>query len=69
MQLKTTSLEVVPTICIDIGKNTFHLIGLDKMGAVVLRQKLSRNQVDTRLANTPRCLVGGNSRRSATMRG
>ena len=74
MQLKTTSLEVVPTIGIDIGKNTCHLIGLDKMGAIVLRQKLSRNQVDTRLANTPRCLVGspalvGNSRRSATMRG
>ena len=38
MQLKTTSLEVVPTIGIDIGKNTFHLIGLDKMGAVVLRR-------------------------------
>ena len=32
----------VPTIGIDIGKNTFHLIGLDKMGAIVLRQKLSR---------------------------
>ena len=33
MLLKTTSsLEAVPTIGIDIGKNTFHLIGLDKMG-------------------------------------
>ena len=32
MPLKTTSLEAVPTIGIDIGKNTFHLIGLDKMG-------------------------------------
>src|SRR6476469_3310922 len=58
MPLKTTSLEAVPTIGIDIGKNTFHLIGLDKMGAIVLRQKLSRNQVDTRLANMPRCLIG-----------
>jgi transposase len=57
MPLKTTSLEAVPTIGIDIGKNTFHLIGLDKMGAIVLRQKLSRNQVDTRLANMPRCLI------------
>jgi hypothetical protein len=72
--------EAVPTIGIEIGKTTFHLIGLDKMGAIVLRQKLSRNQVDTRLANVPRCLIGteacvgahhlvGNSRRSATMRG
>ena len=58
MPLKTTSLEAVPTIGIDIGKNTFHLIGLDKMGAIVLRQKLSRNQVDIRLANMPRCLIG-----------
>ena len=54
----TTSLKACPTIGIDIGKNTFHLIGLDKMGAIVLRQKLSRNQVDIRLANMPRCLIG-----------
>jgi transposase len=50
--------EACRTIGIDIGKNTFHLIGLDKMGAIVLRQKLSRNQVDIRLANMPRCLIG-----------
>ena len=58
MPLKTTSLKACPTIGIDIGKNTFHLIGLDKMGAIVLRQKLSRTQVDIRLANMPRCLIG-----------
>ena len=58
MPPKTTSLEACRTIGIDIGKNTFHLIGLDKMGAIVLRQKLSRNQVDIRLANMPRCLIG-----------
>src|SRR5260370_18096008 len=58
MPRKTTSLEAVATIGIDIGKNTFHLIGLDKMGAIVLRQKLSRGQVDTRLANMPPCLIG-----------
>ena len=46
------------TIGIDIGKNTFHLVGLDKRGAIVLRQKLSRGQVAARLANTPPCLVG-----------
>ena len=33
MPCKTISLEAVATIGIDIGKNTFHLIGLDKMGA------------------------------------
>ena len=44
MPCKTISLEAVATIGIDIGKNTFHLIGLDKMGAIVLRQKLSRTR-------------------------
>src|SRR6201987_2654860 len=58
MPRKTTSLEAVATIGIDIGKNTFHLIGLDKMGAIVLRQKLSRSQIDARLANMPPCLIG-----------
>ena len=34
MPLKTTSLEAVPTIGIDIGRNTFHLkaLGLNKLG-------------------------------------
>jgi hypothetical protein len=45
MSRKTTIVEAVATIGIDIGKNTFHLIGLDKKGAIVLRQKLSRSQV------------------------
>ena len=78
MSRKTTSFEAVATIGIDIGKNTFHLIGLDKKGAIVLRQKLSRGQVNTRLANMPpassawrrasgRITWPGNSRRSATM--
>lgn len=34
-----------------IGKNTFHLIGLDERGAIVLRQKWSRGQLGARLAN------------------
>ncbi len=50
--------NVVTTIGIDIGKNSFHLIGLDGEGAIVLRQKLSRRQVEVRLANLPRCLIG-----------
>jgi transposase len=58
MPRKTTSLEAVATIGIDIGKNTFHLVGFDKIGAIALRQKLSRSQVDTRLANMLPCLIG-----------
>ena len=58
MSRKTTNLEAVATIGIDIGKNTFHLIGLNEKGAIVLRQKLLRGQVVARLANMPLCLIG-----------
>src|SRR6516164_8640999 len=48
----------VAVIGIDIGKNSFHVVGLDDRGAIVLRQKWSRGQVDARLANMPPCLIG-----------
>ena len=38
------SKDTVAILGIDIGKNTFHLVGLNKRGAIVLRQKLSRRQ-------------------------
>ena len=44
---KTSHDGAIATIGIDIGKTTFHLIGLDAAGAVVLRQKLRRGQVET----------------------
>ena len=43
---------------IDIGKNSFHVVGLDSRGAIVLRQKWSRGQVEARFANMPSCLIG-----------
>jgi transposase len=43
---------------IDIGKNSFHVVGLDQRGAIVLRQKWSRGQIEARLANIPPCLIG-----------
>jgi transposase len=48
----------IAVIGIDIGKNVFHLIGLDRRGAIVLKCKLSRGQLENRLANTPACLIG-----------
>jgi hypothetical protein len=48
----------IAVIGIDIGKNSFHLVGHDPRGAIVLRQKWSRGQVETRLANLPPCLIG-----------
>jgi len=43
---------------IDIGKNSFHVVGLDKHGAIALRQKWSRGQMEARFANMPLCLIG-----------
>ena len=48
----------IAVIGIDIGKNSFHGVGLDRCGAIVLRQKWSRGQVSTRLATMPPCLIG-----------
>ena len=39
----------IAVIGIDIGKNSFHLVGHDHRGAIVLRQRWSRGQVETRL--------------------
>jgi transposase len=50
--------SAVAVIGIDIGKNTFHVVGLDDRGAIVLRQKWSRGQIEARLANMPPCLIG-----------
>jgi transposase len=48
----------ITVIGIDIGKNSFHLVGQDRRGRIVLRQKWSRGQVEARLANLPPCLIG-----------
>src|SRR5713226_1514372 len=53
-QLSTT----IAVIGVDIGKNSFHIVGLDQRGAIVLRQKWSRSQVESRFANMPPCLIG-----------
>ena len=45
-------------IGIDIGKNSFHVVGQNQRGVIVLRQKWSRGQVEVRLANLPPCLIG-----------
>jgi len=50
--------NAIAVIGIDIGKNSFHIVGLDERGAIVLRQRWSRGQVEARFANMPPCLVG-----------
>ena len=58
MHTRQQSPDPVATIGLDIGKNTFHLVGLDKRGAIALRIKVSRSQLVRRLVNLPPCLVG-----------
>ena len=48
----------IAVIGIDIGKSSFHIVGLDKPGAIALRQKWSRGQLEAHLANMPPCLIG-----------
>jgi transposase len=48
----------VAVVGIDIGKNSFHIVGQDSRGEIVLRQKWSRSQVEARFANMSPCLIG-----------
>jgi transposase len=41
----------------DMGKNTFHLVGVDETGLPAVKKKLRRKQVLTYFANLPACLV------------
>ncbi|MBB3020782.1 hypothetical protein FHR70_003870 [Microvirga lupini] len=37
-----TTTEAIATIGIDLGKNIFHLIGMDARGKILLRRKIAR---------------------------
>jgi transposase len=54
--MSQTLNAAIAVIGIDIGKNSFHIVGHDERGAIVLRQKWSRGQVEAPLANMPLCL-------------
>ena len=56
--MSQTPNTAIAVIGIDIGKNSFHVVGHNARGAIVLRQKWSRGQVEARLANIPPCLIG-----------
>jgi transposase len=56
--MPATAQTAIAVVGIDIGKNSFHIVGLDDRGAILLRQKWSRNQVQARFANMPPCLIG-----------
>jgi hypothetical protein len=56
--MSNKSNPTVATMGIDIGKNPFHVVGLDRRGAIVLRQKWLGGQIEARLAAMPSCLIG-----------
>ena len=56
----------IAVIGIDIGKNSFHIVGQDRRGALVLRQKWSRGQVETPARQT--CCRAWSAWRPASVR-
>jgi transposase len=56
--MSQTQNAAIAVVGIDIGKNSFHIAGQDDRGAIVLRQKWSRSQVEARFANMPPCPIG-----------
>jgi transposase len=56
--MSKTSNPTVATMGTDIGKNSFHVVGLDQRGAIMLPQRRSRGQIEARLPNMPPCLIG-----------
>ena len=52
---RASTVHAVITIGIDLGKSTLHMIGLDSCGAIVLREKVSRGRIASRLANLRTC--------------
>jgi transposase len=56
--MPATAQTAIAVVGIDIGKNSFYIVGPDGRGAIVLLQKWSRNQIEARFANMPPCLIG-----------
>jgi transposase len=48
----------IRTLGLDLGKTSFHAVGFDAQGQVVLRRRFSRAQLMRFITTLPRCLVG-----------
>ena len=42
----------IATIGMDLGKRSFHLIGMDARGKVIMRQQLSRGRLERHMAKS-----------------
>ena len=47
----------ITIIGIDLGKNWYHVVGIDQRGQPILRKKLNRTQLGTLAASTTKCIV------------
>jgi hypothetical protein len=48
MDQRITTVRAATTVGIDMGKNTLHMVGLDSLGAIVLRERVSRGRITLR---------------------
>lgn len=55
---KKGSIEELAVVGIDIGKETFHLVGFDRSGQLVLRKQIKRLALSATFDHLPRCVVG-----------
>jgi transposase len=50
--------DIIATIGVDLGKNTFHICAMNDKGTILLRERLTRAALPKRLANIPPCRIG-----------
>ena len=55
---KVEDLSELAVIGVDIGKDVFHLMGIDDDGNLVLRRKIKRLALTATFEKLPRCVVG-----------
>lgn len=59
MSMKDSSnLKDLAVVGVDIGKDTFHLVGFDGAGELVLRKKIKRLALNQTFEKLPQCIVG-----------
>ena len=52
-----TEFDELMSVGIDIGKDTYHIVGFDRDGQRVLRKQIKRLELIATFENFPRCVV------------
>ena len=53
-----SNIDELMSVGIDIGKDTFHIVGFDPSGQRVLRKQIKRLALAATFEKLPRCIVG-----------